>query len=94
MSVVDGPDFKVVHRTFGRAIHVPESAATYGKREAPGVRRLYVEVKDESGHVVYQTWQDGPIEHWERVTLFFDRYALDAEGNRIGLSYWGEKESK
>ena len=81
-------DLKVVYRERQRAIHVPESDATFGKREAPGVRRLYVEVKDEQGHVVYQTWQNGPIEEWSRVTLYFDRYALDGEGHQIGLSFW------
>ena len=81
-------DLNVVYRERGRALHVEEGLGTFGKREAPGTKRLYVEVKDEDGHVVYQTWQNGPLEEWSRVTLYFDRYALDGERNRIGLSFW------
>lgn len=88
MSVMDRDDVRQVIHQQRRQIHVPESEATYGKREAPGVKRLYVEVKDEDGHVVYQTWQNGPLDEWKRVTLYFDRYGLDAEGNQIGLSFW------
>ena len=88
MSVTDSPDYKVVMRDHRHAIHVEEGMGTFGKREAPGVRRLYVEVKDEDGNVVYQTWQNGPLGEWGRVTLYFDRYALDREGHQIGLSFW------
>lgn len=89
MSITGNQDYKVIFRDHRNDLHVEEGAGTYGKREAPGVKRLYVEVKDEDGHVVYQTWQDGPVGKWERVTLYFDRYALDGEGNQIGFSLWG-----
>ena len=88
MSSTTNPDLKVVFRERSAAIHVEEGLGTFGKREAPGARRLYIEVKDEEGHVVFQTWQNGPIAEWSRVTLYFDRYALDGEGHQIGLSLW------
>ncbi len=81
-------DYKIVYRERGHAIHVKEGAGTFGKREASGVPRLHIEVKDEKGAVVYQTWQNGPLEGWKRVTLYFDRYGLDARGETIGLSFW------
>jgi hypothetical protein len=71
-----------------RRIHVEEGPGTFGKRDADGVPRLYVEVRDEKGEVVYQTWQSGPLSDWSRVTLYFDRYALDADGKNIGVSFW------
>ena len=88
MSITGNPDFKVIYRERGREVHVPESLGTFGKREAPGAKRLYVQVRDEDGHVVYETWQNGPIATWNRVTLYFDRYGLDHEGNQIGFSLW------
>lgn len=69
-------------------VHVEEGTGTYGKAEADGVPRLYIEVRNEAGEVVYRTWQSGPLTDWNRATLYFDRLALDAKGNEIGLSLW------
>jgi len=72
----------------GDSIHVEEGFGTFGKRNADGVPRLYVEVRNEKGETVYQTWQNGPIESWRRVTLYFDRVTLDQSGEAIGVSFW------
>lgn len=69
-------------------IHVEEGLGTFGRRDADGVPRLYVEVRNEKGEVVYSTWQNGPIENWNRATLYFDRVTLDHSGDQIGVSYW------
>lgn len=71
-----------------RQIHVPEGTGTFGKRDARGVPRLYVTVHDEHGNVVYETWQAGPLADWKRTTLYFDKVGLDADGRKIGLSFW------
>jgi hypothetical protein len=68
--------------------HVEEGATTYGKKDASGVPRLYVEVKNEDGAVVYSTWQNGPLGVWGRATLYFGRFARDADGKEIGFSLW------
>ena len=69
-------------------VHVEEGVATHGKKYATGVPRLYVEVKDEHGAVVYSTWQNGPIGDWRRATLYFGHFARDASGEEIGYSLW------
>lgn len=75
-------------RERGYGIHVEEGPGTYGRRDASGVPRLYVEVRNEKGEVVYQTWQNGPLNDWKRATLYFDRLALDQAGEPTGVSFW------
>lgn len=81
--------FRTVYKQRGRYVHVEEGSGTFGKRDAPGVPRLLVEIRDENGNVVFHTWQNGPLEAWDRATLYFDRVALDHEGREIGFSLWG-----
>jgi hypothetical protein len=71
-----------------RSVHVEEGAGTYGKRNGDGVPRLYIEVRNELGEVVYETWQNGPLDQWDRTTLYFDRVAVDGDGHEIGYSLW------
>ena len=68
--------------------HVEEGISTFGKKDAKGVPRLYVEVRDETGAVVYSTWQNGPLGQWSRATLYFGRFARDGAGEEIGFSLW------
>jgi hypothetical protein len=51
-------------------IHVEEGVTTFGRKDAVGVPRLYIEVKDETGAVVYTTWQNGPLGDWGGYSLW------------------------
>lgn len=82
-------DLSYIRREDGAPrLHVEEGATTYGRKDAQGVPRLYVEVKDETGAVVFSTWQNGPLGQWQRATLYFGRFARDASGEEIGFSLW------
>ena len=69
-------------------LHVEEGITTYGRKDAHGVPRLFVQVTDETGATVYSTWQNGPIGQWRRATIYFNRFARDAAGEEIGFSLW------
>lgn len=86
---MSGVDLSYIRREFDRPqVHVEEGITTHGKKDAHGVPRLYIEVKDETGAVVYSTWQNGPLSDWQRATLYFGRFARDASGEEIGFSLW------
>lgn len=77
------------HGVDGRPqVHVEEGIGTFGRKDAQGVPRLYVEVKDETGAVIYSTWQNGPASNWRRATLYFGHFGRDASGEEIGYSLW------
>ncbi len=81
-------EIKTILRERAPGVHVEEGFGTFGKRDAGGVPRLYVEVRNEKGETLYSTWQNGPLEDWNRVTLYFDRVTLDHAGESIGVSFW------
>ena len=81
-------EVRTILRERAPGVHVEEGLGTFGKRSANGVPRLYVYVENERGERVYETWQNGPLADWNRVTLYFDRVTLDASGEALGVSFW------
>ncbi len=64
--------------------HVGEPGGT----PSEGAPVVHVLVLDDDGNLLYRTWQGGPLESWERTTLWFGKTRTDRAGNEIGLSTW------